>query len=203
MDAQQPLPKGHLRKRLAFFIRVGSREKQQAQEGKTMKKGILIGFVVLALGVPATTARAHGMGGFGGFHGGFHGGMGGFRGGFGGFRGGFTQPGFHRGFVHPGFQGFGHFDQFQNEQFFGFHRHFDRFHRGFPGGFFFGRPFFPFSPRAVVISTPFFCFPDGLGFTDQALFFDHLHQAHGIPPDRALSFSTPLLGGRRFIFFGF
>src|SRR2546428_3123249 len=86
MDAKQPVPKGHLRKRLAFFICVGSREEQQAQEGKTMKKSILIGFVVLALGVPATTARAHGMGGFGGFHGGFHGGMGGFRGGLGGFR---------------------------------------------------------------------------------------------------------------------
>jgi len=147
---------------------------------------------------------AHGIGGFslGGHAGGFHGGS-------------------------------GHFDHFQHEQFFGPHHHFgqDRFafHSfGFSGGGFFfdnrfgpagppplgapgppplgapGRvPFIPLGPPVVVISSPFFCFPHGLGFTDQTLFLDHLRQFHGIPSSNALSRCMPIGGGLRWIFFGF
>src|SRR5713101_936958 len=140
-----------------------------------MKKGIILGFVVLLLELLATQARAHGRGGFGG--------------GFSGHPGvshfaGSVSPlgGFHGSFSHPGFQGFSHFDHFQHEPFFGPH-HFGPFvppghaepfaHERFFGphphgggfqsdfffshrGFFFGRPFFPASPRVVVIRAPFF-----------------------------------------------
>lgn len=55
----------------------------------------------------------------------------------------------------------------------------------------------------VVISSPFFCYPHGLGFTDQSQFLDHLQQFHGILPRRAFSFCTPVTNGSRWIFFGF
>lgn len=187
-----------------------------------MKNGIIIGFVVLLLELLATRVWAHGRGGFGG-------GLSG-RPGVSHFSGGVSPlGGFHRRFSHPGFQGFSHFDHFQHEQFFSPHHHFGFFvppgheehgeqellfgphHHGggfqsdffFSNrGFFFGRPLFPVSPQAVVIRSPFFCFPDGLGFTDQALFFDHLHQVHRIPFGQAGFFCRQVLGGR-LIFFGF
>lgn len=64
-------------------------------------------------------------------------------------------------------------------------------------------PFVPLRPPPVVISSPFFCFPHGLGFTDQALFLDHLQQFHGIPPKNAFSSCIPVGGGLRWIFLGF
>jgi hypothetical protein len=103
-------------------------------------------------------------------------------------------------FVRPG-----HEEHFEHELLFGAHHHFGGFQSDFffrHHGFFFGRPFFPVSPQVVVIRSPFFCFPDGLEFTDQALFFDHLHQVHGIPFDQAGLFCRQVLGGR-LIFFGF
>jgi hypothetical protein len=54
----------------------------------------------------------------------------------------------------------------------------------------------------VVISSPFFCFPHRLSFTDEALFIAHLHRFHRLPPKRALSYCRPV-GGVRYIFFGF
>lgn len=180
-----------------------------------MKKGISIGVVVLLLALLAPQVWAHSVGGFGG--------------GFSGHPGMSHFGGFQGSFGHPGFQRFSHFDHFQHEQFFGPHHHFGPFvppghaerfahefffgpHHHFGGfsrdfflsdrSFFFGRPFFPVRPQVVVIRSPFFCFPDGLEFTDQALFFDHLHHVHGIPVDRASLFCRQLLGGR-LIFFGF
>lgn len=173
-----------------------------------MKRTLIVGCVVLTLLFLTTQVCAHGIGGLGSF------------------------GDVHESFGHPGFQGFSHFDHFQHEQrfgphqhlwpfippgheehaehefFFGLHHHFDGLSGGFPDGFFrdrdffFGRSFFPLSPRVVVIRSPFFCFPDGLEFTDQALFFDHLHQVHGIPVEQAVFFCRQLLGGR-LIFFGF
>ncbi len=64
-------------------------------------------------------------------------------------------------------------------------------------------PFGFVGPPVVVISSPFFCFPHGLGFTDQTLFLDHLQRFHGIPPRSALSSCRPIGGGSRWIFFGF
>jgi len=65
-------------------------------------------------------------------------------------------------------------------------------------------PFAPLpAPPVVVISSPFFCFPHGVGFTDQALFLDHLQRFHGIPAKNALAFCLPVGGGIRWIFFGF
>src|SRR5262249_47807831 len=171
-----------------------------------------------------------GMSHFGGFHGGmggFQGSFGGFPGGFvhPGFQRGFIPPDF-QGFGHFGhFQHelfFGphhHFGGFPGGFFFSnrglfFGRpfvpfgpppHFGGLSRGFflsDRSFFFGRPFVPVSPGAVVITTPFFCFPDELAFTDQALFFDHLHQVHGLPVDQAGLFCRQVLGGR-LIFFCF
>lgn len=120
---------------------------------------------------------------------------------------------------------FGHEQHFGHEQFSGLHHHcggcgfgFRSF--GFSGrSFFFGHrfgpagppplgapgptPFGSANPPVVVISSPFFCFPHGLGFTDQAVFVDHLHQLHRVPPRSALSFCWPVGGGSRLIFFGF
>lgn len=179
-----------------------------------MKKRIVIGVVVVLVGCLTSPAEAHGRGGFGGFQGGFHGG-GGFQGHFGGFQGGFIHPGLHGGFVRPGFPGFGRFGPFQHELVFGPPPHFGPFvpfghehhflherflspHHHFDG-FFFGSPFFPVNPRVVVIGSPFFCFPHGLAFTTQALFIEHLHGAHGLPFESALSFCTPV--GSRLLFF--
>jgi hypothetical protein len=169
-------------------------------EGTAVKHRRVLGVViplavVVFVGLLVTMAWARGMGGHGGFHGGF-----------GGFQGGLTPPGLQRGFVHPGVQGFSHFDHFQQGLLFGPHHHGGGFQRDFffsNRGFFFGPPLFPLSPHAaVVIRSPFFCFPEGLEFTDQALFFEHLHQVHGIPFEQAGFFCRQLLGGR-LIFFGF
>jgi hypothetical protein len=64
----------------------------------------------------------------------------------------------------------------------------------------FGAPLFLDWSAATVIDTPFFCDVDGLGFPDAAAFAQHLHDAHGIALDRALS-SCELVGGRC-VFFG-
>jgi len=32
----------------------------------------------------------------------------------------------------------------------------------------------------TIIREPFFCFAHGIGFTDEASFFEHLHQFHGL-----------------------
>jgi hypothetical protein len=148
----------------------------------------------------------------------------------GGFQSGLGHFG-HPGVSH--FWGFGHQQRFGHEQFFGPPHHFGQsgfaFHSfGFSsGGFAFGNhfgpagppplgapgppplgapgpaPFGPVGPPIVVISSPFFCFPHGLGFTDQPLFLDHLQRFHGIPPRSALSCCRPIGGGLRWIFFGF
>ncbi|MCS6926914.1 MAG: hypothetical protein NZ578_13525 [Candidatus Binatia bacterium] len=57
-------------------------------------------------------------------------------------------------------------------------------------------------PLPVVISSPFFCFPHRLSFTEEALFIDHLHRIHRLPRHRALLYCRPV-GGVRYIFFGF
>jgi hypothetical protein len=66
--------------------------------------------------------------------------------------------------------------------------------------FTFGAPLFLDGSAAAVINTPFFCDVDGLGFPDAAAFAQHLHNAHGIALDRALSFCEPV--GGRCVFFG-
>jgi hypothetical protein len=64
----------------------------------------------------------------------------------------------------------------------------------------FGAPLFLDGSAATVVEAPFFCDVDGLGFTDLAAFAQHLHDAHGVALDRALSFCDPLRG--RCVFFG-
>jgi len=194
-----------------------------------MKK-IATALLVLSVSVFfAAPAWAHGIGGFnmGGHAGGFQGGLGHFGhpgvSHFGGF--GHQQHFFHEQFFGPHH----HFDDpgfaFRS---FGFPEEFAFHSFGFSGrSFFFGdrfgpvgppplgapgppplgapgpAPFGPVGPPVVVISSPFFCFPHGLGFTDQALFLDHLQRFHGIPPRSAFSFCRPIGGGSRWIFFGF
>jgi len=167
--------------------------------------------LLLLAGSPALAFQGAGFGGgmhVGGFGGGMHVGGGrfgtasGFHGGFGpafhgpGFVGGHfvTRPGvFHGGFDHF-HGGLAHFPV---------HPGFDfRFHHTFPhqSAFFFsfGHPFFFPSSRIVIVShpfffprfgffvnAPFFCFPCGIGFSTEAIFFDHIHRFHhfhGIAP---------------------
>ena len=40
-----------------------------------------------------------------------------------------------------------------------------------------------------TVTAPFFCWVDGIGFTDEERFAHHLHGVHGVPLDKALSAS--------------
>jgi hypothetical protein len=62
-------------------------------------------------------------------------------------------------------------------------------------------PFAPGRAPVVFISTPFFCHPHGLGFTNESEFVQHLYEGHRIPAHRALA-SCSEVGGKLF-FFGF
>ena len=59
-----------------------------------------------------------------------------------------------------------------------------QFHHPFPQhGVFAHRPFvhhgaFFFPPHRVFVTSPFFCFPCGVAFSTEAVFFDHLHRFH-------------------------
>jgi len=118
---------------------------------------------------PAFHGPAFVGGSFGARPGTFHGSFGRFDGGFGHFP------------VHPGFD--------------------FRFHHAFPHSAFFfgfGHPFFFPSSRIVIfneplffppfgffVNAPFFCFPCGISFATEAIFFEHIHRFHhfhGIPP---------------------
>jgi hypothetical protein len=50
-------------------------------------------------------------------------------------------------------------------------------------------------------TAPFFCWMDGIGFTDEERFVHHLHGAHGVPLDKALSASERVDG--RYVFYGY
>jgi hypothetical protein len=41
-------------------------------------------------------------------------------------------------------------------------------------------PHHHFVGNTVIIREPFFCFGHGIGFINEASFFDHLHQFHGL-----------------------
>jgi hypothetical protein len=51
------------------------------------------------------------------------------------------------------------------------------------------------------VTAPFFCWVDGIGFTDEDRFAHHLHGAHGVPLDKALSASEKVDG--RYVFYGY
>jgi hypothetical protein len=132
--------------------------------------------LLLLAGSPVRAFRGAGFGG--GMH-------------FGGGRFG-TASGFHGGFG-PTFHGSG----VASIPGFDF-----RFHQVFPhrSVFFFGfrHPFFFPSSRVVIVNqpfffprfgfsvnAPFFCFPCGISFATEAIFFDHIqrfHHFHGVPP---------------------
>ena len=50
-------------------------------------------------------------------------------------------------------------------------------------------------------ADPYFCWVDGIGFTDEGRFLHHLHEVHGVPLDEGLT-STELVGERH-VFFGY
>ena len=50
-------------------------------------------------------------------------------------------------------------------------------------------------------ADPYFCWVDGIGFTDEGRFVHHLHEVHGVPLDEALA-ATEMVGERR-VFFGY
>jgi hypothetical protein len=58
-----------------------------------------------------------------------------------------------------------------------------------------------YAPSPSTVTTPFFCWVDQIGFTDEARFAHHLHEVHGVPLDDALKASEPL--GGRYVFFGY
>jgi hypothetical protein len=53
----------------------------------------------------------------------------------------------------------------------------------------------------ATVTAPFFCWMDGIGFTDEDRFAHHLHGAHGVPLDEALSASEKVEG--RYVFYGY
>jgi len=52
-----------------------------------------------------------------------------------------------------------------------------------------------------TVTAPFFCWVDGISFTDEERFAHHLHGAHGVPLDKALSASEKVDG--RYVFYGY
>jgi hypothetical protein len=52
-----------------------------------------------------------------------------------------------------------------------------------------------------TVTAPFFCWVDGIGFTDEDRFAHHLHGVHGVPLDKALSASEKIDG--RYVFYGY
>jgi hypothetical protein len=136
--------------------------------------------------------------------------------------GSFVPPGHRRHFGHEHFFGpHHHFGrQWSGVPFLGFHGGFGSGSFGVWGEDFSSRtwtgpagppplgapgptPFPTVHPPTVVIHSPFFCFPHGLEFTEEALFIEHLSQFHGLLPRSALSFCRVVGGGARLIFFGF
>jgi hypothetical protein len=57
------------------------------------------------------------------------------------------------------------------------------------------------STSAAANAAPFYCWVDGIGFTDEGRFVHHLHEVHGVPLDEALD-ATEVVGERR-VFFGY
>ena len=64
----------------------------------------------------------------------------------------------------------------------------------------FGTPL-AYTAPPYALTTPFFCWIDRIGFTDEERFAHHLHEVHGVPLDAALS-ASEVVGGR-YVFFGF
>jgi hypothetical protein len=52
-----------------------------------------------------------------------------------------------------------------------------------------------------MITAPYYCWVDGIGFSDEGRFAHHLHEVHGVPLDKALA-SSELLDGH-YVFFGY
>ena len=60
-------------------------------------------------------------------------------------------------------------------------------------------PAYPAAPS--MITGPYYCWVDGIGFSDEGRFAHHLHEVHGVPLDEALA-STELMDGH-YVFFGY
>jgi hypothetical protein len=57
------------------------------------------------------------------------------------------------------------------------------------------------SAAPSMITDPYYCWVDGIGFSDERRFAHHLHEVHGVPLDEALA-STELMDGQ-YVFFGY
>jgi hypothetical protein len=60
---------------------------------------------------------------------------------------------------------------------------------------------FGYEGSRSVIPEPYYCWIHGIGFSDEAQFAQHLHDAHGVPLDEALSASEQVDG--RYVFYGY
>jgi hypothetical protein len=58
-----------------------------------------------------------------------------------------------------------------------------------------------YSEAPLTATAPFFCWIDGIGFTDKERFAHHLHEVHGVPLEQALSASEMVDG--RYVFYGY
>ncbi len=53
----------------------------------------------------------------------------------------------------------------------------------------------------AAMAEPYYCWVDGIGFTDEGRFVHHLHEVHGVPLDEALSLTESV--GERRVFYGY
>ena len=60
-------------------------------------------------------------------------------------------------------------------------------------------PAYPAAPS--MITDPYYCWVDGIGFSDEGRFAHHLHEVHGVPLDEALASTEPMDG--HYVFFGY
>jgi hypothetical protein len=58
-----------------------------------------------------------------------------------------------------------------------------------------------FNAAPAVTAEPYYCWVDGIGFTDEGRFLHHLHEVHGVPLDEALSLTESV--GERRVFYGY
>jgi hypothetical protein len=56
-------------------------------------------------------------------------------------------------------------------------------------------------PAPSMITDPYYCWIDGIGFSSEERFARHLHEVHGVPLDKALA-SSELVDGH-YVFFGY
>ena len=75
----------------------------------------------------------------------------------------------------------------------------------YPYGYPYSSSFYSVAPSARYappsLSTPYYCWVDQIGFTDESRFAHHLHEVHDVPLDQAIAACEQI--GERYVFFGY